>query len=257
MAETFGVEGRGAFFEATGAIRDVVQNHLLQVLAQTAMEPPWSATDPDALRDEKVKLFRSVVPFDPAQTVRGQFRGYRDEPGVAPDSAVETYAAVRFAVDNWRWRGVPFFVRAGKRLPLTLTQVRVQLKPAPLTRLAGAANDVRFDLGPGHISIDIGARVKAFGGRPGTAPVDLSVMREDVGDDEIPGYARLLTGAMRGDPTLFVRADAVAAAWAIVQPILGDAAPVYPYEAGSWGPAEADRLAADVGGWTNPVPRSG
>jgi len=251
MAEAFGIAGRGAFYDATGAIRDVIQNHLLQVVTLLAMEPPWSTTAGDAIRDEQVKVLRATAPLSPKNVVRGQFHGYHDESGVAPDSQVETYAAVRLMIDSWRWRGVPFVIRAGKSLPLTATEVRVQLKRPPLIGLADKENYIRFQLGP-KIAIRIGVQIKDFDRDDGATNAELSLVKRSKETDELEAYTRLLTDAMRGDPRLFVRQDAVSAQWAIVEPILGNLTPVFPYEPGSWGPAEADRLVADLGGWHNP-----
>jgi glucose-6-phosphate 1-dehydrogenase len=251
MAESFGVQGRGKFYDETGAIRDVVQNHLLQVVALLAMEPPTTMY-PESVRDEQVKIFRSIPPLSPADVVRGQFRGYRDEPGVAAGSTVETYAAVRLHVDSWRWSGVPWLIRAGKKLPVTATEVVVDLKRSPLSRLSpNESNTFRFRLGP-DIGISIQARVKKPGVELATMPTKLVAVQQDQ-SDEVDAYERLLTDATRGDAILFVREDAVEAAWAIVNPVLGDAAPVQPYEPGTWGPADADRLAADLEGWSNPI----
>jgi glucose-6-phosphate 1-dehydrogenase len=250
MAEEFGIQGRGKFYDETGAIRDVIQNHLLQVVGYLAMEPPISV-DADRIRDEQVKVFRAIPPLQPETIVRGQFRGYRTEAGVAADSAVETFAAVRLEVDSWRWAGVPFFIRAGKCLPLTATEVYVDLKRPPLSNLSpDESNYFRFRLGP-QISISLGARVK----KPGTESVSMAtelVAVRNAGRDEVDAYERLLTDAMKGDPTLFVREDAVEAAWTVVDGILDNAAPAHPYEPGTWGPAEADRLVADLEGWHNP-----
>jgi glucose-6-phosphate 1-dehydrogenase len=250
MAEEFGVQGRGKFYDETGAIRDVIQNHLLQVVGYLAMEPPI-AVEADRIRDEQVKVFRAISPLKPKNVVRGQVRGYLKEPGVAPASTMETYAAVRLEVDSWRWAGVPFFIRAGKSLPLTATEVMVDLKRPPLSRLSPEeSNYFRFRLGP-KISISVGARVKKPGTEFGSIPTELVAVR-DAGRDEVEAYERLLTDAMKGDPTLFVREDAVEAAWKVVDRILGNAAPVHPYDPGTWGPAEADRLTADLEGWHNP-----
>ncbi len=251
MAEDFGIQGRGKFYDETGAIRDVIENHLLQVVGYLAMEPPISV-EADRIRDEQVKIFRAIRPLEPKDVVRGQFEGYRKEPGVRPDSTVETYAAVHLEIDSWRWAGVPFFIRAGKRLPVTVTEVIVDLKKPPLSRLsAEESNYFRFRLGP-SISIGIGARVK----KPGTAiesmPTELMAV-QDAGRDEVSAYERLLTDAMRSDPTLFVREDAVESAWAVVDKVLGDATPVHPYAPGTWGPPEADRLTTGLEGWSNPA----
>jgi glucose-6-phosphate 1-dehydrogenase len=251
MAEEFGIQGRGKFYDETGAIRDVIQNHLLQVVGYLAMEPPISV-DADRVRDEQVKVFRAIRPLRPQDVVRGQFTGYTKEPGVAPGSTVETYAAVRLEVSSWRWAGVPFFIRAGKSLPVTATEVIVDLKRPPLGRLSPEeSNFFRFRLGP-HIAISLSARVKKPGAEMVSTPTEL-VAVESKGGDEIDAYERLLTDAMRGDATLFVREDAVEAAWAIVDPILGNATPVHPYAPGSWGPAEADKLSSDLEGWRNPA----
>jgi glucose-6-phosphate 1-dehydrogenase len=250
MAESFGVQGRGSFYEETGAIRDVIQNHMLQVVSFLAMEPP-SATQGEALRDEQVKVFRMIRPLSPDDLVRGQFRGYREEDGVAPDSRVETFAAVRLSIDSWRWEGVPFFIRAGKCLATTTTEVRVRLRRPPLSTLCpDEANYVRFRLSP-DVTIAIGARVKQPGGEMLTEPTELKVVNQPEGD-EMEAYERLLGDAMDGDGTLFARQDAVEAAWAIVQPILGAATPLDEYEPGSWGPPRAAQLAADAGGWDCP-----
>jgi glucose-6-phosphate 1-dehydrogenase len=246
MAEAFGVEGRGKFYDEVGAIRDVVQNHLLQVVGFLAMEHPASTYN-EAIRDELVKVFRQIRPIDPASVVRGQFNGYRAEPGVSPTSSVETFAALRLEVDSWRWDGVPFFIRAGKHLPKTTTEVTVALKRPPLVDLAGAGNYFRFCLTP-HIDIDLAAQVKRRGEGMQSEPTVLSLLHEPSGDEMSP-YERLLGDAMAGDATLFSRADAVNAAWRIVEPVLGDSSPIRMYEPGSWGPAEADHLADDVGGW--------
>ena len=250
MAEQFGVQGRGKFYDETGAIRDVIENHLLQVVGYLAMEPPISV-DADRIRDEQVKIFRAIRPLQVGDVVRGQFDGYRKEPGVKPDSTVETFAAVHLEIDSWRWAGVPFFIRAGKCLPLTATEVVVDLKRPPLSRLsAEESNYFRFRLGP-KISISIGARVKKPGTEMQSMPTEL--MAVQTGKDEVEAYERLLTDAMKGDPTLFVREDAVETAWKVVDGILDDATPVYPYAPGTWGPAEADRLTTGLEGWTNPA----
>ena len=251
MAEAFGVQGRGKFYDETGAIRDVIQNHLLQVVGYLAMEPPISV-EADRIRDEQVKVFRAIKPLKPENVVRGQFRGYLEEPGVAPGSTVETFAALRLEVDSWRWAGVPFFIRAGKSLPLTATEVMVDLKRPPLSRLSPEeSNYFRFRLGP-KISISIGARVKKPGTEIMSIPTELVAVR-DGGRDEVDAYERLLTDAMKGDPTLFVREDAVEAAWRVVDGVLDNAVPVHPYDPGTWGPAEADRLTTDLEGWHDPA----
>jgi glucose-6-phosphate 1-dehydrogenase len=246
MAEAFGVETRGRFYEEAGAIRDVIQNHLLQVVAVLAMEPPVAA-HPDSVRDEKVKVFRAARPLSPRDLVRGQYRGYRKEPGVAPDSTVETYAALRLQIDSWRWEGVPFFIRAGKRMATSCTEVLVTLKRPPLRRGPEDANYYRFRLSP-DVIIALGARVKKPGAELVSEPTELRLVHHQEKNEMLP-YERLLGEAMEGDTSMFAREDSVDAAWGIVQPILGDVTPVHEYEPGSWGPVDADRLTADVGGW--------
>jgi glucose-6-phosphate 1-dehydrogenase len=250
MAEQFGIAGRGRFYDRTGAIRDVIQNHLLQVVGYLAMEPP-NSLEPDRIRDEQVKVLRAIVPVKPGAVVRGQFRGYHKEEGVRPDSTVETFAAVRFDVDSWRWAGVPFFIRAGKCLPHTVTEVHVDLKRPPLSKLSPKeSNYVRFRLGP-TLAISVGVRVKKPGAEVGSMASELLVVRDTSGDEAV-AYERLLTDALRGDQTLFVREDAVEASWVAIEGILDEATPIHPYDPGTWGPAEADRLVADVEGWHNP-----
>ncbi len=251
MAEKFGIEGRGKFYDDTGAIRDVVENHMLQVVAFLAMEAP-TGMHCDAIRDEQVKVFRTILPLDPKHLVRGQFKGYKSEKGVAPDSKVETFAALRLEIQSRRWSGVPFLIRAGKCLPVTTTEVLVKLRKPPLDILgAESSNHFRFRLGPGEISLSLSARVKRPGEELVSKPAHLSVVEEPTAD-EVDAYARLLGDAMRGDGMLFVRQDAVEAAWAIVDPILANTTALQQYDPGSWGPPEADRLALDVGGWHNP-----
>jgi glucose-6-phosphate 1-dehydrogenase len=250
MAESFGVVGRGKLYEETGAIRDVVQNHLLQVIGFLAMEPP-TLTYPESLRDEQVKILLAIRPTGPDDVVRGQYLGYRGEPGVVENSPVETFVAARLFVDSWRWDGVPFFVRTGKRLPVTATEVLVRLKQPPLRRVAlGANNYLRFRLSP-DVAIALGARVKRPGVERATQGTELLVLRQPGGDDMEP-YERLLGDAMRGDPILFARQDAVEAAWAIVDPLIHDPGPLFDYQPGSWGPWEANQLVADLGGWNDP-----
>jgi glucose-6-phosphate 1-dehydrogenase len=247
MAESFGVQGRGRFYEEAGAIRDVIQNHLLQVVAILAMEPPLT-TYAESIRDEQVKVFRAIRPLSPEDLVRGQFAGYRDEEGVAPDSSVETYAAVRLHIDSWRWDGVPFFIRAGKCMPTSTTEVLVSLKRPPLRRVGPEeTNHFRFRLSP-DVIIAVGARIKKAGEHMVSEPTELRMVHQ-TDAEEMDAYERLLGDAMAGDATLFARQDSVEAAWAVVQPILGGTTPVHQYEPGTWGPPDAARLAADVGGW--------
>jgi glucose-6-phosphate 1-dehydrogenase len=254
MAERFGVQGRGTFYDAVGAIRDVVQNHLLQVTVLLAMEVP-ATSDAEAIRDAKIGVFRAMRPLDPEAIVRGQFRGYRREAGVAADSPVETFAAMRLHIDSWRWAGVPFYIRAGKCLPVTTTEVLVTLKCPPQTVFDAIepvqANYLRFHLSP-NVFIALGARAKVPGEAMVGEPVAL-VARHQTGDEMGP-YERLLGDALRGDATLFARQDSVEAAWRVVDPILGNVTPIHEYEPGTWGPPEADRIAADVGGWHHPPP---
>ncbi len=257
MAESFGVQGRGRFYEEAGAIRDVVQNHLLQVTALLAMDAPVGH-DHEATRDEKVRIFKAMRPLSPAEVVRGQFRGYRSEEGVAPDSTVETFAAVRLYIDTWRWAGVPFYIRAGKCLPVTATEVLVELKRPPQAVFDQAeprgANNLHFRLGP-DVFIALGALAKQPGEAMEGEEVEL-VARHHSGDEMAP-YERLLGDAIRGDATLFAREDSVEAAWRVVDPILRGNTPVHPYEPQTWGPPEADRIIARDGGWHNPAPSDG
>jgi glucose-6-phosphate 1-dehydrogenase len=250
MAEDFGIEGRGKFYDATGAIRDVLQNHMLQVVSFLAMEPPTGLYC-ESIRDEQVKVFRTIPPLSPDDLVRGQFEGYRKEEGVAPNSRVETYAAVRLQVQSWRWSGVPFLIRAGKRLPVTATEVFVKLRKPPLEILSdGNTNAFHFRLGP-EVSLGLEVSVKRPGEPLSPERSEMSAV-ENVQAEEVGAYERLLGDAMRGDPMLFVREDAVEAQWAIVEPILDEESEAYVYKPGTWGPEEADRLAEDVGGWHSP-----
>jgi glucose-6-phosphate 1-dehydrogenase len=254
MAENFGVQGRGNFYEEVGAIRDVVQNHLLQVMALLAMDAPVGR-DPDAMRAEKLRLFRAMRPLDPKQVVRGQFRGYRDEPGVAPDSQVETFAALCLHVETWRWAGVPFYIRTGKCLPITTTEVIVDLKCPPVAIFDAIdptqSNYFRFRLSP-EVVISAGARVKRTGEEMVGDAVEL-VARHSVAGEKSP-YERLLGDAIRGDASLFTRDDGVEAAWRVVDPILRSAVPIAEYEPGTWGPAAARAVVAGEEGWHDPKP---
>jgi glucose-6-phosphate 1-dehydrogenase len=255
MAERFGVEGRGRFYEEVGAIRDVVQNHMLQILALLAMEPPIGASA-EALRDEKVKVLRSIRAPEPHELVRGQFEGYRAESGVAPGSTVETFAALRLHIDSWRWADVPFCLRAGKCLPVNATEVRVTLRRPPQRVFAGIelergpANHFRFRLGP-ETEIAIGAQVRGSGDDAGDGDtVELLVSRD--ARQQVDAYERLLSAAMQGETLLFARQDEVEAAWALVDPLLAKPTPVHPYPCGSWGPHTSEALVADLGGWHEP-----
>jgi glucose-6-phosphate 1-dehydrogenase len=250
MAEELGLEGRGKFYDETGAIRDVVENHMLQVVGFLAMEAP-SGLHCESIRDEQVKVFRKILPLDPRHLVRGQFQGYQQEKGVAADSKTETFVAVRLEIQSWRWSGVPFLIRAGKRLPFSSTEVYVKLRQPPLDSLADdSSNYFTFSLGPGNISLNLNANVKRPGEELLSMPAKLTAVENTEG--EVDAYERLLGDAMRGDSMLFVREDAVESAWAIVEPILRSPSPIHIYRQGSWGPAEADRLVADLGGWHNP-----
>jgi glucose-6-phosphate 1-dehydrogenase len=250
MAEQFGVAGRGSFYEEVGAIRDVVQNHLLMVIACLAMEQP-PGKDHASIREERVNILKLIRPLSPSNVVRGQFQGYRHESGVAPDSQVETFAALRCYIDNARWAGVPFYVRTGKCLPVTATEVLVEFKrpcwPVLDEIVPPFPNSVRFRLSP-DMRIALGANSKVPGEAMVGERVEL-VARQSSGDEMDP-YARLLGDAMKGDATLFARADGVEAAWRVVQPILDIPMPLHEYESHTWGPHEADRLIE--GGWHNP-----
>jgi glucose-6-phosphate 1-dehydrogenase len=252
MAENFGVQGRGAFYDQTGTIRDVVQNHLFQVLANLAMEPP-ARIDSESMRDEKVKVLKSIPPLGANDVVRAQFRGYRNEPGVAPDSKVETFAAVRLEIDSWRWAGVPFYIRAGKSLPVTCTEVVVRLRRAPkiFPASAGVPNHLRFRISP-ETTIAIGATVMDPEDKMVGQQTELLASRRP-GPEEMDAYERVLGDAMEGDATLFAREDYVEEAWRIVDPVLKIASPVFEYEQGTWGPTEVDDMVSPPGGWQNPV----
>lgn len=260
MAESFGVEGRGRFYDEVGTVRDVVQNHLLQVLALVAMELPAS-TDADALRDEKVKVLRALRPLEPSRVVRGQFDGYTAEDGVAPESTVETFTALATELDTDRWAGVPFFVRAGKRLPVTTTEVLIEFKRPPQELFARAEappphpNHLRFRLKPGE-EVSLSVQVKQPGAELVSRSVDLAYKYEEARDGARDNaYARLLDAALDGDQRLFARADGVEAAWRVVEPVLDLPDPPHRYAPGSWGPAAADELIAARGGWHDVGPR--
>ena len=254
LAEDFGVEKRGAFYETVGCLRDVVENHLFQEVALIAMEPPVSE-DFDAVQTEKVKVFRAMRPLQPDDLVRGQYAGYREEPGVAKDSDVETFCALRLFIDSWRWEGVPWFLRSGKNLAQTGNEVLVRLKPPPQKLFEDSpltfdrANYVRFQLSP-RSTIALAARVKSKGKQFVGVQDELSMIEEECGE-RLP-YERLLEDAMSGDRMIFTREDNVEAAWAVVEPVLKDHPPSFPYPRGSWGPKEAEALIAKYGGWHNP-----
>jgi glucose-6-phosphate 1-dehydrogenase len=250
MAESFGVGSRGKFYEEVGTIRDVVQNHMLQIVAHLAMEPPVAA-DADSLRDEKVKVFKAIRTASLQDVVRGQYRGYRDEAGVAADSAVETYAALRLDIDSWRWAGVPFYLRSGKCLDATVTEVVATLKRPPQDVFPGvdAPNHLRFRLGPTRVAIALGAVAKRAGPEMRGREVELLVC--DTGPEEVGAYERLIGAALVRDRSLFAREDGVLEAWRIVDPLLHLRLRKAPeaYEPGSQGPAAADALVAASGGW--------
>lgn len=254
MAEDFGVEGRGRFYEEAGAIRDVVQNHLLQVAACLLMEPPTGST-PEPIRDAKATLIKAIRTLTPNDVIRGQYRGYRKEEKVAPDSTVETFAALRLFVDTWRWADVPIYIRAGKRLKMTVCEVLVTFKHPPFSVFGEASyadsNYLRLRLSP-EIVIALGTRVKYPGEAMAGEPVELEVMR--YARNAMAPYERLLGDAMNGDATLFARQDEVEAAWEVVDPILGDVTSIHTYAAGSWGPVDAGGLVISDGGWHIPEP---
>jgi glucose-6-phosphate 1-dehydrogenase len=232
----------------------VIQNHLLQVLACLAMDPP-TGEDHDAIRDEKARLLKAVRPLATADVVRGQFRGYRHEEGVAWNSQVETYAAVKLFIDTWRWAGVPFFIRAGKRLPVTANEVIITFKRPPRETFAernpGTANRLRLRLSP-EVVIALGMRVKLPGGQMAGEDVELIATHQS--GDEMTPYERLLGDALHGDLSLFAREDAIEAQWRIVGPVLGDVTPVYEYAPNTWGPAEAKSMMQHPDGWVDPKP---
>jgi glucose-6-phosphate 1-dehydrogenase len=252
MAEDFGIQGRGAFYDQTGTIRDVIQNHLFQVLTYLAMEPPVK-TDSESVRDEKVKVLKGIVTLDEKSVVRGQFRGYKSERGVAPDSKTETFAAVRLEVNSWRWQGVPFYIRAGKCLPVTCTELLIRLRrPPQLFPSAPLLPDhFRFRISP-DVTVGLALMVKSSDDEIRGELTEMLAMARPRAD-EMDAYERLLRDAMAGDPTLFAREDYVEEAWRIVDPMLKANTPVYEYEPGTWGPAEVEQRIVPPDGWHNPV----
>jgi glucose-6-phosphate 1-dehydrogenase len=254
MAENFGVQGRGKFYEEAGAIRDVIQNHLLQILACLAMDPP-TCEEFDAIRSEKARILRAVKPLGPQDIVRGQFKGYRDEKGVAKDSNVETYAAVRLYIDTWRWAGVPFCIRAGKCLPVTAQEVTVTFKQPPSVAFCevppGPPDRLRLRLSP-DVVIGLGMRVKLPGEAMKGENVEMIATHQS--SEEMTPYERLLGDALRGDQSLFAREDEIEAQWRIVDDILDDPTPVLEYQQNSWGPEQAASLVGDPTGWIDPHP---
>jgi glucose-6-phosphate 1-dehydrogenase len=254
MAEDFGVQGRGSFYDQTGAIRDVIQNHLFQVMCNLAMEAP-SNHDSESIRNEKVKVLRSIPDIEPQDVVRGQFKGYLDEKGVAPGSDVETFAALKFSVNTWRWSGVPFYIRAGKNLPITCTEVLARLRRPPATNFntePGPQNHLRMRISP-EMTIAMSVSVTDPDGKDLRRAVEMVATRHPE-PQEMEAYERVLTDAMAGDPTLFARQDYVEEAWRIVDPMLKNLAPVISYEPHTWGPS--DQGIAPPGGWDDPTPET-
>jgi glucose-6-phosphate 1-dehydrogenase len=252
LAENFGVQGRGAFYDQTGAIRDVVQNHIFQVLTNLTMEPPVRM-DSEAIRDEKVKVLRAVAPITADNLVRGQFRGYKSEKGVAPASNVETFAALRFEIDSWRWQGVPIYIRAGKCLPVTCAEVVMRLRRPPqvFATAPSVPNHFRLRISP-DVTIALGMMTKSPCDEMVGEPIEMQA-REDPRAEGIDPYERLFQDAMAGDATLFAREDYVEEAWRIVDPVIKANTPVYEYEPGTWGPAEVEQRIVFPDGWQNPV----
>ena len=251
MGEEFGVQGRGTFCDQTGTIRDVIQNHLFQVLCNLAMEPPVR-TDSETIRDEKVKVLKAIPPLEANNLVRGQFRGYRQEKGVAPDSKVETFAALRLEVDSWRWKGVPFYIRAGKNLPITCTEVigRFRQPPTVIRECTQSQNYLRFRISP-EMTIAVATTVMAASEAMKGETVEMVASRRPR-PEEMDAYERVLGDAMAGDATLFAREDYVEEAWRIVDPVLKAGTPIYEYEKGSWGPSEVEQRVSPAAGWHNP-----
>jgi glucose-6-phosphate 1-dehydrogenase len=252
MGEAFGVQGRGAFYDQTGAIRDVIQNHLFQILANLAMEPP-PRTDSESIRDEKVKVLKAIPPLDQKNVVRGQFRGYRNEKGVAQDSKMETFAALQLEIDSWRWKGVPFYIRAGKCLPVTCAEIVVRLRQPP-TMYQGfnlTRNDFRLRLSP-EVTLAFGMNVIAPGQDNVSQCTEMVASRQPRAE-EMDAYQRLLGDAMEGDATLFAREDYVEEAWRIVDPVLKAGTPVFEYEPNTWGPSEVNEKVCPPEGWRDPV----
>jgi glucose-6-phosphate 1-dehydrogenase len=250
MAENFGVQGRGGFYDQTGTIRDVIQNHLFQVLCNLAMEPPVRS-DSESIRDEKVKVLKAMLPLARENLVRGQFRGYLDEPGVKPDSKVETFAALKLEIDSWRWRGVPFYIRAGKNLPVTCTEITVRLlqPPTMYRHFELKSNHFRFRISP-EIAVTFGMNAMAANSESEAESVEM-VFNRHLGQKDMDAYERVLTDAMGGDATLFARQDYVEEAWRIVDPALKADTPVFQYEPQTWGPEEIERV-TPPGGWHTP-----
>ncbi|HEV2328481.1 MAG TPA: glucose-6-phosphate dehydrogenase [Verrucomicrobiae bacterium] len=256
MAESFGIQGRGAFYDQVGTIRDVIQNHLFQVMTNIAMEPPIR-TDSESIRDEKIKVLKAIPPIEAKHLVRGQFKGYRNEPGVAADSQVETFAALKMEIDSWRWRGVPVYIRAGKSLPVTCTEILVRLRKPPTmyTHYELRSNYFRFRVSP-QVVASFGLNEVAPENESISQTVELQASRQPAAK-EMDAYERVLTDAMAGDATLFAREDYVEEAWRIVDPVLKNGTPVHEYEPGTWGPAAGIEAVKPPGGWRNPVVEDG
>jgi glucose-6-phosphate 1-dehydrogenase len=252
MAEDFGVQGRGAFYDGIGTIRDVIQNHLFQVLANLAMEPPVR-TDSESIRDEKVKVLKAIPSLEGKNVVRGQFRGYRNEKGVAPDSQMETFAALQLEIDSWRWKGVPFYIRAGKCLPVTCAEIIVRFRQPPTmySEFDLRSNYFRFRISP-DVTLAFGMNAIAPGEDTVSQSDEMIVTRHPRAD-EMDAYERVLGDAMEGDPTLFAREDYVEEAWRIVDQVLKKGTPVNEYEPNTWGPSELDQKVSPPGGWQNPI----
>ena len=251
MAEDFGVQGRGGFYDQTGTIRDVVQNHIFQVLSNLTMEPP-ARLDSESVRDEKVKVLKAISPIQENNLVRGQFLGYRDEPGVAKDSTTETFAALRLEINSWRWKGVPFYIRAGKCLPVTCTEIvgKFRKPPALVPESVLTENHVRLRLSP-EVTIAMGMMVLAPGEKMAGQAIEMVASRSPRAAD-MDAYERLLGAAMEGDATLFAREDYVEEAWRIVDPVFKMSTPIYQYQTNTWGPREVERV-TPKGGWSNPT----
>ncbi len=252
MSENFGIQGRGLFYDSTGTIRDVIQNHVFQVMCNVAMEAP-ARLDAESLRDEKAKVLKCIPAIRPEDLVRGQFRGYLDEKGVAPDSKTETFAALRLEVNSWRWQGVPFYIRAGKELPITCLEIVARLRKPPQTNITEAdvpQNYIRFRLSPEVTIATAIAVVSAAGPR---RSVEMIASRH-ARPEEMDAYARVLTDAMAGDASLFARQDYVEEAWRIVDPILAAETPIFPYEPHTWGPINCGDCPTPPGGWHEPIP---
>jgi glucose-6-phosphate 1-dehydrogenase len=252
MAEDFGVQGRGAFYDQTGTIRDVIQNHLFQILCNLTMEPPVRM-DSETIRDEKVKVLKAIPPLDADLLVRGQFRGYRQEAGVRSDSKVETFAALQLEIDSWRWKNVPFYIRAGKNLPVNCTEVLARLRkpPSVFKESALSQNHLRFRISP-EMTIAVGTTVMAPGEALKCEDIEMVASRHPR-PDEMEAYERVLGDAMEGDATLFARQDYVEEAWRIVDPVLKAGTPIFEYEKGTWGPSEVEQRVSPAGGWDNPI----